>query len=798
MAGYKVKITLTDTKPSVWRSVILPDQITFGELHRVIQVLFGWADMHMHAFSIEGDDMEIVKDPEASGGPACCEDDLLIDDFLVIESYIDYIYDYDDDWEHRVVLEEIEPEYEQRYVTLLEAEGDNYAEGSGGIWGLLNDPVDGEGDYVRAEDALPSRIPFHAEAVLGRLEEMEFPVHEELTDVGVINSPDDIADLLGIPEEIRDMMENLDPGKDMEKIEEIFTTNPKIKGMFEDICKNLMLYESQTRRETVDELSKLEKAVDEWEDFCSRLESGTEEGQLRFDFESGSDCMVQDGSVQVVREQGKKTIAENLYAYADLRTLKNYCKYLGCSYEQEEMEERALRRHLSERVEQAFLEHPEYVVMPFYRKHWSCFSEFARTGKFRKDPEGCTGISVAIDLGLAEIRYSNDVGVECAYIRLAKNLPELLQGIPDHSADTVLRACESFSESLHGDLIVYGCISFSELYHRYCKREKKKMEFGDFCRNIYWNLRMKELVTTSYVVEEPENSDLTFVAIPEIDVYYICSYIADLMWDWEYKQYGKKAVSDMQNGFNFYYGEWNQLVLVLNRMSPEGENISEDVLDLFYGVLNGADLYELLDEIDDRFGICGVVDSADAWFCVMNVVLHTDLPMLKAHSREEYYQKMREWPPMLAPMDMEMGEDAAEHIEELPGEVQMKMYRILDSRTEPKREIEEIDRQYGGLAEWIYLLTQKYIEWGKLFRARSLAQKLEEMCGKDEDVQGALEAFDVFFGQRMDTMQREVLFGGEQDLRSNVAQFVRSEKKVGRNAPCPCGSGKKYKHCCGK
>jgi len=23
-------------------------------------------------------------------------------------------------------------------------------------------------------------------------------------------------------------------------------------------------------------------------------------------------------------------------------------------------------------------------------------------------------------------------------------------------------------------------------------------------------------------------------------------------------------------------------------------------------------------------------------------------------------------------------------------------------------------------------------------------------------------------------------------------------KKVGRNDPCPCGSGKKYKHCCGR
>jgi SEC-C motif domain protein len=28
--------------------------------------------------------------------------------------------------------------------------------------------------------------------------------------------------------------------------------------------------------------------------------------------------------------------------------------------------------------------------------------------------------------------------------------------------------------------------------------------------------------------------------------------------------------------------------------------------------------------------------------------------------------------------------------------------------------------------------------------------------------------------------------------------FVREEPKVGRNDPCPCGSGKKYKKCCGK
>ena len=34
--------------------------------------------------------------------------------------------------------------------------------------------------------------------------------------------------------------------------------------------------------------------------------------------------------------------------------------------------------------------------------------------------------------------------------------------------------------------------------------------------------------------------------------------------------------------------------------------------------------------------------------------------------------------------------------------------------------------------------------------------------------------------------------------KNNNSPFIRSGKKVGRNDPCPCGSGKKYKQCCGK
>lgn len=35
-------------------------------------------------------------------------------------------------------------------------------------------------------------------------------------------------------------------------------------------------------------------------------------------------------------------------------------------------------------------------------------------------------------------------------------------------------------------------------------------------------------------------------------------------------------------------------------------------------------------------------------------------------------------------------------------------------------------------------------------------------------------------------------------LEQKKSGTIVKAKKIGRNDPCPCGSGKKYKHCCGK
>jgi preprotein translocase subunit SecA len=47
--------------------------------------------------------------------------------------------------------------------------------------------------------------------------------------------------------------------------------------------------------------------------------------------------------------------------------------------------------------------------------------------------------------------------------------------------------------------------------------------------------------------------------------------------------------------------------------------------------------------------------------------------------------------------------------------------------------------------------------------------------------------------------QRMVLsHGGENVEAARAPQVRRQGEKIGRNDPCPCGSGKKYKRCCGK
>jgi len=60
--------------------------------------------------------------------------------------------------------------------------------------------------------------------------------------------------------------------------------------------------------------------------------------------------------------------------------------------------------------------------------------------------------------------------------------------------------------------------------------------------------------------------------------------------------------------------------------------------------------------------------------------------------------------------------------------------------------------------------------------------------------EGALEELEV----RRRPQRMVLSHGGNGAEEARVTPVRRQGSKVGRNDPCPCGSGKKYKRCCGK
>ena len=56
----------------------------------------------------------------------------------------------------------------------------------------------------------------------------------------------------------------------------------------------------------------------------------------------------------------------------------------------------------------------------------------------------------------------------------------------------------------------------------------------------------------------------------------------------------------------------------------------------------------------------------------------------------------------------------------------------------------------------------------------------------------------VHVDQKVEREEVAKVTGTNKDTSVKKKPVERKVEKIGRNDPCPCGSGKKYKHCCGK
>lgn len=107
--SYQLHIQLSDTKPAVWRRLVVADSMTLAQLHRAIQAVMGWQNRHLYEFEIAGQrygqpDADTPDDPTMDARRYTLGQ-LLQGEALTVR----YLYDFGDGWQHRIKLESIAP-----------------------------------------------------------------------------------------------------------------------------------------------------------------------------------------------------------------------------------------------------------------------------------------------------------------------------------------------------------------------------------------------------------------------------------------------------------------------------------------------------------------------------------------------------------------------------------------------------------------------------------------------------------------------------------------------------------------
>ncbi|MBQ4569098.1 MAG: preprotein translocase subunit SecA [Ruminococcus sp.] len=94
----------------------------------------------------------------------------------------------------------------------------------------------------------------------------------------------------------------------------------------------------------------------------------------------------------------------------------------------------------------------------------------------------------------------------------------------------------------------------------------------------------------------------------------------------------------------------------------------------------------------------------------------------------------------------------------------------------------------------VYEIQQRQREEERLRREaeKAAAAAHQVILNKDEPAE---KVNPVTFSIKREQVAKPVEFSGDGTMSTN--RTVKKGKKVGRNDPCPCGSGKKYKKCCG-
>ena len=130
----KVKL-LGVAKPPVWRRLQLRADTRLDQLHEILQAALGWENYHMHVFSFSEAQFGIA-DRELGFSD---ERQATLGELIDLGARFRYTYDFGDDWEHEITVEDLlDADPDTHYPLLVAAKGACPPEDCGGPWGYAN------------------------------------------------------------------------------------------------------------------------------------------------------------------------------------------------------------------------------------------------------------------------------------------------------------------------------------------------------------------------------------------------------------------------------------------------------------------------------------------------------------------------------------------------------------------------------------------------------------------------------------------------------------------------------------
>lgn len=665
----------------------------------------------------------------------------MVESILFDNKWVRYTYDFGDEWRHKIVYEKTDEAYSQRYASLLKFKGENFLEDFGGIW---------SGEAWEAE----YRSAFEPEIVEKQLKELVCPVRS-------------------YPVEL--------PEKET-GLERMF--DKLMKQLSEKMAKEGDKYAALTS------VSQMTEKIDAWEKFAEDWEEGNEDTWE----------ITVPGCGNAMR-QGK-TNRELLQALS-YKEARDYCKYL-----QIPVLDTWTKEQMTDALADTLAEHPEYFLYVLFKDEYAELVRLMKLprGEIKENLENPDIWIKGAVLGLADISVKHGKKGSRAEISFASDAEALLSALTAKERNAVYRKLKSFSDNFGNLIVFYGFIELDALYKIYCQSYGAAIERTEFNRYIYWHERFNNQIQTAVTDE-----GISYAAVPQVDMETLGRKIRKYAGDLEYAMYPVKDLKKMADNIGAR-SEWVDILFsCLHFQAGLPQSVTGSVLeDIFCSVMNGDTMPEIMEQLYEALDGFGIKPElalrCDMWVCISGLMLEVELPMLKGRSRTGYGEEKN-----VSPWTIGMFENAGEkqkadsrtkQIWEFPVEAQEMMHSACSfADSNAMKDLMQLrKREKIQSEEFLYLLASAYITGCRLEEALDILRELEKGSKQAKKAADRLRArlengADVVdepwepLDESWDLME---------PMEPLQKPYVRKERKIGRNEPCPCGSGKKYKHCCGR